>query len=159
MEEGLADPARIAAMGLSYGGWAVNWLAATIPDRLRCIVSENGVANMVAAHGTSCIGPGYDRSIGYGTVRRAHDALWRSSPLRLAHRITAPVLMLQGEADRVCPLDDTHQLFVALREQGRDVELVLYPDEHHVMMATARPDRRIDRFQRIADFLTRHCPP
>jgi dipeptidyl aminopeptidase/acylaminoacyl peptidase len=48
---------------------------------------------------------------------------------------------------------------VALRELGRDVEMVLYPDEHHVMMATARPDRRIDRMQRIVDFLAKHCPP
>jgi dipeptidyl aminopeptidase/acylaminoacyl peptidase len=69
------------------------------------------------------------------------------------------MLMLQGEADRVCPIDDNFQLFVALRELGRDVELVVYPEEHHVMMATARPDRRIDRFRRVRDFLTKHCPP
>jgi dipeptidyl aminopeptidase/acylaminoacyl peptidase len=157
--EGLADPDRIAAMGLSYGGWAVNWLAGAAPGRFRAIVSENGVASMEAAHAVSCIGPGFDRDIGYGPAYQHRDAMWRSSPLRLVRRITAPMLMLQGEADRICPLDDTYQLFVALRELGRDVELVLYPEEHHVMMATARPDRRIDRFQRIADFLTKHCPP
>jgi dipeptidyl aminopeptidase/acylaminoacyl peptidase len=156
--ERLADPGRIAAVGLSYGGWAVNWLAATDP-RLRCIVSENGVANMVAAHGVSSIGPAYDRAIGYGPVAEHVDALWRSSPLRLASQITAPMLMLQGEADRICPLDDTHQLFVALRERGHDVELVLYPDEHHTMKAIARPDRRVDRYRRVEEFLLRHCPP
>ncbi len=155
----LADPGRVAAMGLSYGGWAVNWLAGVAPRRFRAIVSENGVANMVAAHGVSCIGPGYDRDIGYGPVHAEHDALWASSPLRHATKITAPMLMLQGEADRICPLDDNYQMFVALREMGRDVELVLYPDEHHVMMATARPDRRIDRFRRVIEFLTKHCPP
>ena len=155
----LADPRRVAAMGLSYGGWAVNWLAGTAPNRFRAIVSENGVANMVAAHGVSHIGPGYDRDIGYGPVHSHHAKLWESSPLRLARRITAPMLMLQGEADRVCPIDDNFQLFVALRELGRDVELVVYPDEHHVMMATARPDRRIDRFRRVREFLTKHCPP
>jgi dipeptidyl aminopeptidase/acylaminoacyl peptidase len=155
----LADPRRVAAMGLSYGGWAVNWLAGVAPRRFAAIVSENGVASMETAHAVSSIGPSYDLDIGYGPVHRHADALRASSPLRHVKRITAPVLMLQGEADRVCPIDDTYQLFVALRELGRDVELVLYPDEHHVMMATARPDRRIDRFRRVAEFLTRHCPP
>ena len=65
--------------------------------------------------------------------------------------------MLQGEADRICPLDDNHQLFVALRERGHDVEMVLYPGGKHVMMATMRPDRRVHRLQRVSEFLTKHC--
>ena len=87
------------------------------------------------------IGPGFDRDIGYGPVYEHEQALLAASPIRHVRHMTAPMLMLQGEADRICPLDDTWQLFVALRELGRDVEMVLYPDEHHVMMATARPDR------------------
>jgi dipeptidyl aminopeptidase/acylaminoacyl peptidase len=158
VEAGLADPARLALLGLSYGGWAVNWLAAT-SDRFRCAISENGVADMVSAHAVSCIGPTYDRSIGYGPVADHHGKLWEASPLRHVAGIRIPMLLLQGEADRICPLDDTYQLFVALRELGRPVELVLYPEEHHGMLATARPDRRIDRFRRIAEFLCRHCPP
>ena len=154
----LADPKRIAVMGLSYGGWAANWLAGT-STRFACVISENGVANMQAAHAVSAIGPSYDRDIGYGPVYEQGAALAASSPIRHVERMTAPMLMLQGEADRICPIDDTWQLFVALRELGRDVEMVLYPDEHHVMMATARPDRRIDRLERVIAFLAKHCPP
>jgi dipeptidyl aminopeptidase/acylaminoacyl peptidase len=155
----LADPARIAVMGLSYGGWAANWLAGAEPKRFCAVVSENGVASMSTAHAVSCFGSSYDRDIGYGPLATHQDALWQASPLRMAHRITAPMLMLQGQADRICPIDDNWQLFVALRERGHDVELVLYPEEHHVMMATARPDRRIDRMERVVSFLERHCPP
>ena len=154
----LADPRRLAVMGLSYGGWAANWLAGT-SDRFACVISENGVASMQTAHATSSIGPSYDREIGYGPVYEYDAAMTASSPIRHVERMTAPMLMLQGEADRVCPIDDNWQLFVALRELGRDVQMVLYPDEHHVMMATARPDRRIDRLRRIVDFLHAHCPP
>jgi dipeptidyl aminopeptidase/acylaminoacyl peptidase len=114
---------------------------------------------MQAAHGVSCIGPSDDRAIGYGPVYQHDAAMTASSPLRHVERMTAPMLMLQGEADRICPIDDNFQLFVALRELGRDVQMVVYPDEHHVMMATARPDRRIDRLQRVVDFLAAHCPP
>ena len=159
VDSGIADPKRVASMGLSYGGWAVNWLAGAAPDRFCAVVSENGVASMVAAHGASSIGPGYDHAIGYGPIGSRHNALWKSSPLRLAESITAPMLMLQGEADRICPLDDNQQLFVALRERGHDVELVLYPGGKHVMMATMRPDRREHRLARVTKFLTKHCPP
>ncbi|HEY3764137.1 MAG TPA: S9 family peptidase [Gaiellales bacterium] len=154
----LADPKRIAVMGLSYGGWAANWLAGT-SSRFACVISENGVASLPTAHAVSHIGPSYDRSIGYGPVYEHEAAMAASSPLRHVQAMTAPMLMLQGEADRICPIDDNWQLFVALRELGRDVEMVLYPDEHHVMMATARPDRRIDRLERIIAFLRAHCPP
>jgi dipeptidyl aminopeptidase/acylaminoacyl peptidase len=154
----LADPKRLAVMGLSYGGWAANWLAGTT-NRFACVISENGVASMQTAHAASSIGPSFDRDIGYGPVYEHGEALTASSPLRHVERMTAPMLMLQGEADRVCPIDDNWQLFVALRELGRDVQMVLYPDEHHVMMATARPDRRIDRLRRIVEFLHAHCPP
>ena len=115
-------------------------------------------AQVTAVRRSSASGPPQSPEIGYGPVHEHGDALAASSPLRHVERMTAPMLMLQGEADRICPLDDTWQLFVALRELGRDVEMVLYPDEHHVMMATARPDRRIDRLQRIVDFLHAHCP-
>ena len=47
VDAGIADPKRVAAMGLSYGGWAVNWLAGAHPDRFCAIVSENGVARHV----------------------------------------------------------------------------------------------------------------
>ncbi len=159
IDQGLADPQRVAAMGLSYGGWAVNWLAGAAPERFCAIVSENGVASMITAHGASSIGPGYDRAIGYGPVSEAQPRMWKSSPLRLSDKITAPMLMLQGEADRICPLDDNGSLFVALRERGHDVELVLYPEGKHVMMATMRPDRREHRLQKVITFLQKHCPP
>ena len=138
---------------------AANWLAGAEPKRFCCVVSENGVASMSTAHAVSCFGASYDRDIGYGPLATHNDALWQASPLRMAHRIAAPMLMLQGEADRICPIDDNWQLFVALRERGHDVEMILYPEEHHVMMATARPDRRIDRMERVIGFLERHCPP
>ena len=75
--------------------------------------------------------------------------LWRSSPLSNAARITTPLLILQAEEDRICPPGDNEQLFTALKVLGREVEYVLYPEEHHEMKNYGRPDRRIDRMERI----------
>jgi dipeptidyl aminopeptidase/acylaminoacyl peptidase len=64
--------------------------------------------------------------------------------------------MLQAEEDHRCPPSDNEQFFIALRHLGRTVEYVLYPDESHVFASAGRPDRRIDRNQRIIDWFDRY---
>lgn len=154
---GLADPARLGALGLSYGGFMINWLVGTT-DRFRAAVSENGVTNQVSAWAHSDAGPEYCRAARMGDPTTADGAaqLWRQSPLRNVANVRTPLLMLQSEADRRCPTSDNEQLFVALRWLGREVEYVLYPEEFHVIQATGRIDRRIDRMTRVLDWFDRH---
>ena len=64
--------------------------------------------------------------------------------------------MLQGEADLRCPQSDNEQLFVALRALGREVEYVLYPESDHSMSSGSRPDRRVDRMERILGWFGKH---
>jgi len=85
------------------------------------------------------------------------DKLWRQSPLRSVAAIQTPLLMLQAESDQRCPAADNEQLFVALRQLGREVEYVLYPEESHVYASAGRPDRRIDRMTRMIDCSTVTC--
>ncbi len=154
---GLADADRIGLLGLSYGGFMVNWLVGT-SDRFRAAVSENGVTNQVSAWANSDTGVAYDRDARMGDPfsPAGVDRLWRQSPLANVARIRTPLLILQGEADLRCPPADNEQLFVALRTLGRTVEYVLYPEEFHVYQASGRPDRRIDRMTRILDWFERY---
>ena len=64
--------------------------------------------------------------------------------------------MLQAEADRVCPPSDNEPFFTALKVLGREVEYILYPDEHHEMKNYGRPDRRIDRIERTLAWFERY---
>jgi dipeptidyl aminopeptidase/acylaminoacyl peptidase len=150
VDAGRTDPDRVAVMGLSYGGFLVQWLVG-VSDRFAAASSENGVANQLSAWGNSYFGVHYNRRAGLGDP--LSDAgmrkLWRASPLRNARNIHTPLLMLQAEEDRVCPPADNEQLFTALRVLDRTVEYVLYPDEHHEMRSSGRPDRRIDRMERL----------
>jgi dipeptidyl aminopeptidase/acylaminoacyl peptidase len=157
VERGLADPDRLAVMGLSYGGFLTHWLIG-ITDRFRAAVAENGVTNQVSTWANSYFGVHYNRRAGLGDPLsdRGMRKLWRSSPLRLAPNVRTPLLMLQAEEDRVCPASDNEQLFTALKVLGRDVEFVLYPDEHHEMKSHGRPDRRIDRMERILAWFDRY---
>lgn len=154
---GLADPDRLALMGLSYGGFLTQWLIG-VTDRFAAAAAENGVANQASAWANSYFGVHYNRRAGLGDPLSdaGMQALWRSSPLRNATRIRTPLLMLQAEEDRICPASDNEQLFTALKVLDRPVELILYPDEHHEMKSSGRPDRRIDRLERIVAWFDEH---
>lgn len=157
VELGLADPERLGVFGLSYGGFMVNWLVGTT-DRFKAAVSENGVTNQIASWANADSGPEFDRAslMGDPLSPEGIDKLWRQSPLRNVASIRTPLLMFQAESDLRCPAADNEQLFVALRQLGREVEYVLYPEESHVYASAGRPDRRIDRMTRMIDWFDRH---
>jgi dipeptidyl aminopeptidase/acylaminoacyl peptidase len=154
---GLADGDRLAVVGLSFGGYLASWLANT-SDRFRAAVSENGVVNLVSMLGTSDIGRWIDSGSALGDPVRPADVarLWAQSPLAHVAGSTTPMLLLQGDADLRCPPSEAEQLHTALLRLGREVELVRYPGESHMLQFTGRPDRRIDRHRRVLAFLDRH---
>jgi dipeptidyl aminopeptidase/acylaminoacyl peptidase len=153
----LADPGRLGILGLSYGGFLAQWMIGAAPDRFRAAVAEAGVANQVAAWANSDTGVEYDRAelLGDPLSDEGTARLWRQSPLRLAPRVKAPLLILQGEEDRRCAPADNEQLFVALRVLGCEVEYILYPDSYHSLGVCGRPDRRIDRHERMLAWFDR----
>ncbi len=158
---GLTDPERLGILGLSYGGFMVNWLVGAAPTRFAAAASENGVTNQVNDWANSDSGPEYDRMALLGDVFSEEGVakLWRQSPLRNVARVRTPLLMLQGESDLRCPAADNEQLFIALRHLGREVEYVLYPESWHTYAITGRPDRRIDRNERMLAWFDRFLQP
>jgi dipeptidyl aminopeptidase/acylaminoacyl peptidase len=157
VERGLVDRARVGAIGLSYAGFLVQYLVGAT-DLLAAAVAENGVANQVAAWASCYFGTYWNRrhNLGDPLSEAGMLRMWRSSPLSNVANIRTPLLILQAEEDRICPPSDNEQLFTALRVLGRTAEYVLYPEEHHEMKARGRPDRRIDRHERILDWFSRY---
>ncbi len=150
VKAGLSDAARLGCYGNSYGGFMVNWLIGT-SDRFKAAVSSNGVTNQVSAFAHCDVGYLYNRQEGLGDSLSPQgvDTLWRQSPLKHVANVHTPLLILQGESDLRCPPADNEQLFIALRMLGREVEYVLYPESDHSMSSSARPDRRVDRMERL----------
>jgi dipeptidyl aminopeptidase/acylaminoacyl peptidase len=160
VERGLADPRRLGVMGLSYGGYLTQWLIGH-SDRFGAAAAENGVANQVSAWANSYFGVHFNRRhfLGDPLTEEGMRRLWLTSPLSAAAAIHTPLLMLQAAEDRICPAADNEQLFTALKVLGREVEYILYPEEHHELKNYGRPDRRIDRMERILAWFDRWIGP
>jgi dipeptidyl aminopeptidase/acylaminoacyl peptidase len=155
--EGLGDEGRLGILGLSYGGYMVNWLMGRHPGRFAAGVSENPVTDLASFLGTSDYGA-WIAEIAAGTSALAdgRERLADRSPATWIERNEAPLLLLQAERDMRCPADQTELVFAALRKLGRPVEMVRYPEESHLLGFSGRPDRRVDRLERIVAWFGRH---
>jgi dipeptidyl aminopeptidase/acylaminoacyl peptidase len=157
VEEGLTDRDRRGVFGLSYGGFMTNWLLGHHPGVFKAAVSENPVTDMLAQYASS------DGGIQIGTGAVGADQPWdhlaeylERSPYAKIHLNEAPLLLLQAEQDLRCPPGQSEMVFTILRSLGREVEMVRYPDESHVMLMIGRPDRRVDRIERIVGWFEKH---
>lgn len=157
VEQGIADPARFGVMGLSGGGYMTNWLLGRHPGVFAAGVSENPVTDLIAMYGSSDLTTYTDdRFIGVGRLPEDLDRFLRHSPFTQLHRNEAPLLLLQSDDDLRCPPAQSELAFSILKSRGRTVEMIRYPGEAHYLVGVGRPDRRVDRMERIVAWFEEH---
>ncbi len=153
---GIADPARIAIAGGSYGGYATLVGVSFTPDRFACGVDIVGPSSLVTLVESF---PEYWKPFLEGTWFKyvgdpadpedRADMLARS-PISRVDAITAPLLIGQGENDpRVTKLE-SDQLVEVMAERGLSVTYVNFPDEGH---GFARPENRLAFYGVMEGFL------
>ena len=156
VDQGIADPKRIAAMGGSMGGFATLRALEMRPDLFVCGVDECGPADEATSFRSF---PKYWSNIAARWRRREgdadHDANWnrKISPLYNVDAIRAPLLIGQGKNDPRVTIANTDAMVKALHQDGRKVTYVVYSDEGH---GFARPENQIDYYGRVEEFLAEH---
>lgn len=65
-------------------------------------------------------------------------------------------MILHNENDLRCHIEQAEQLFAALKFLKRKVDFVRFPEEFHGLSRTGRPDRRIERLNRIAGWFKKY---
>jgi dipeptidyl aminopeptidase/acylaminoacyl peptidase len=153
-QTGFVDETRLGVAGGSYGGYMTNWMVGQ-SDRFAAAVSMRSISNLVSDYAQHDIVPWAVEELG-PPPWEALDELWRRSPIRYADRVRTPLLLLHSEMDLRCPISQAEELFGALRLLRREVELVRFPGESHDLSRSGRPDRRVERLSRIADWFERH---
>jgi dipeptidyl aminopeptidase/acylaminoacyl peptidase len=160
VRSGTGDPRRLYLAGGSYGGYLINWTL-TRTDRFRAAVSERSISNLLSKYGTSDNGFTVNR-YEFGGLDLFDDGareLLDRSPLHHAAEVTTPLLLIHGERDQRCPIEQSEQLFAALRRLGKEAVFVRLPGESHGYTAGGRPDRRIERLKLIIAWLDAHPAP
>ena len=151
--EGVADPQRLAVCGYSYGGYATCWLTAQ-SDRFAAAVTGGCLSDLTSFFGTSDVGWSLGTFEISGTPWDEPARFADLSPLTHVRNVTTPTLVLHGEADQRCPVQQAEQWFSALRALGREAEMVRYPGASHLFIVMGRPSHRVDYNRRIHEWVT-----
>src|SRR5258708_23149159 len=130
-----------------------NWIIGQT-QRFSAAVAMRSLTNLVSEYGQHDI-------VLWGTLELGQplwpelDELWRRSPLRYVQNVRTPLLLTCGEMDLRTAISQSEEMFVALRLLGKTVEFVRFPEETHDLSRIGRPDRRVERLRRIANWYAR----
>ncbi|MBE3144017.1 MAG: prolyl oligopeptidase family serine peptidase, partial [Planctomycetes bacterium] len=81
---------------------------------------------------------------------------WDMSPIKYIGNARTPTLVIHNENDLRCPIEQSEQVFVALKTLGVETEMVRFPDEFHGLSRTGRTDRRIARLNAILGWFEKY---
>ncbi|QLD13153.1 S9 family peptidase [Microbacterium oleivorans] len=147
------DGTRVGIMGGSYGGYLTAWAIAH-DHRFAAAIVERGFLDPVSFQGTSDIGSFF----GDEYVGTDPDAIRAQSPMAVVDRVTTPTFVIHSELDYRCPLEQATRYYSALRRQGIEAELLIFPGEDHELTRSGRPRHRVERFEAILEWWSRHLP-
>ena len=159
VQQGLADPRRVAIMGGSYGGYSALFALGNTPDLYRCGIAFAAVTDWNELYRrkdedeyrhafkvwSERVGNLNDEN-----VRRRLDAV---SPVNLVEAMKAPVLMLHGERDVVVPIAQSKAIATKLGKTGHTVETLYFEDLGHELPVD---EDGVKFLNRIESFLASH---
>ena len=147
-EKPYIDNDRMGVTGGSYGGYMTVWIIGHT-DRYEAAVTQRCVSNLVSMWGSSDMNWVFQNILGDKTPFEDLEKFWKHSPIKYIGNAKTPTLVIHSEMDLRCPIEQGEQVFVALKKQGVDSEMVRFPDEFHGLSRGGRTDRRIARLNHI----------
>ncbi|RJG15226.1 S9 family peptidase [Massilia cavernae] len=159
--QGVADPNRVCIVGASYGGYAALMGLAKDRDIFKCGIASYAVTEMsiLTEPGWFTEGETMERYRKYvvpqliGDPDKEAALLKAASPLEHAGRITQPLLLSFGGADRRVPLRYGERFHAAVKKNNPNVEWIAYPREGHGWVV---PENKYDYWTRVEKFLDKH---
>ncbi len=155
IDRGVADPARTAIGGWSWGGYLTLFAAGTHPDRFVAGVAGVPVGDYAAGYeDLSPLLQAYDRALLGGAPSEVPELVADRSPITYVDAVRIPLLILAGENDSRCPLRQVMNYVERLRARGADHELYLFGTGHGSLVI----DEKVRQAGLILDFLARRVP-
>lgn len=149
IEQGWADPNRLAIFGWSAGGFMTSWTV-TQTHRYKAAIEGAGITDWGPFLWTSDIS-----QVDYDARWTEEDpsAFSKFSAVYFAKNVTTPLLILHGEADQRVPTFQGTEYFQLLAARGKTVRMVTYPGSPHFPIVW---EQRLDVMHELADWLTKY---
>jgi len=151
----IADPDRLGVTGLSGGGHLSAWLIGHT-NRFKAAVPEQGVYNMFSFYAISDAGVALATLEMGGHPHEQSQVYWELSPVAHAHKCKTPTLLIQGENDIRCPMEQAEQLYTILKYNGCKTEFLRLKDCNHGAELIGPPPLRRTRMDAMKDWFARY---
>ncbi|WP_289355452.1 S9 family peptidase [Paenibacillus sp. S-12] len=149
------DKDRLGVTGGSYGGFMTNWVVGHT-NRFKGAVTQRSISNWFSFYGVSDIGYFFTEDQICAQPWEDPEKLWKHSPLAYVDKVQTPLLILHGEQDLRCPIEQAEQLYVALKRLGKTTQLVRFPDANHDLSRNGHPELRVERLNRIVGWMKQY---
>lgn len=147
------DSSRLGVTGGSYGGFMTNWIIGHT-DRFKAALTQRSISNWVSFFGVSDIGYYFTPWQIEGDMHDV-DKLWEHSPLKYVKNSTTPLMILHGELDDRCPIEQAEQLYVTMKSMGKEVEFIRFEQANHDLSRTGLPNLRLQRLEAIQNWFVK----
>lgn len=152
IEEGWVDEDRMGVYGWSYGGMMTNHII-TKTDRFKAAITGASATLYVANYGHDQYQRWWEEELGLPWLAENREKWDRITPFYALDKVKTPTLIVGGEDDWNVPIINSEQLYIALKRQGVPTELVIYPNEGHVLSV---PSYEKDLYTRYFAWLKRY---
>ena len=146
------DGVKACALGASYGGYMVNWIAGNWNEPWKCLVNHNGVFD-TRSMGAVTEELWFTEWEFGGTVAANPDGYEAFNPARHIHKWKVPTLVVAGQNDFRVPLDQSLSTFHTLQRQGIESQLLYFPDENHWVL---KPHNSVQWHDTVNGWLKKH---
>ena len=145
------DGDHMCALGGSYGGFMINWIAGEWQDKFKCLVSHDGIFdNRTMYYSTEELWfPEHEFS---GTEYKNPAAYARFNPIDHVAEWNTPMLIVHGGLDYRVPDSQGIAAFTALQRKGVPSELLYFPNENHWVL---KPADSIEWYDTVLAWLKR----
>ncbi len=134
-KESYVDQDRLGAIGASYGGYSVFYLAAFHENRFKTFISHDGIFNEQSMYGTTEELFFVDWDLGGPYWEKENKAAQKSytlfNPVEHVEKWNTPILIIQGGKDYRVPIGQGLEAFQAAQLQGIKSKLLYFPEENH----------------------------
>ena len=155
IEMGYIEEQRLGVIGGSYGGFMTSWLIGH-SDRFRAAVADRSVIDRFSFFGSSDIGWDFTDDDMEVAPWDDPERYMRMSPITYVKNIHTPVLIIHSESDLRCNIEQSEQLFAALKYLGRETLFVRFEGQSHGLSRGGHPKLRKERLRHIREWFEKY---